>query len=97
MSNKIELLKNLCKKIEDCLHNTQNKSSICALKKLQENIRYSDPISGDEVKDEELLLIEEIGKLEILLSDSLDTDVSNHVKKINEILIKRNAKCKNSK
>lgn len=88
-------IKNLTIKAESLISKATTEESKKACKEVYEAIRYSDPMSNDELKDVEEEIQKQFRNLSVALSSNDDiTDISNSL--LNTI-IERNRKCKKLK
>lgn len=96
----LKMKKSMMKELQQCCGNIVIKCSDKEIQKdlevLQEEFRYSDPNSSDELFDIEKSVESELRKLESMLNTDKQA-CANQIKKVSELLRIRNQKCLHSK
>ncbi len=67
------------------------------IKRLEEDIRYSDPVSRTDLEDLEVQIKNKIIKLKELIKAGNNSEISNAVNELQSVLEERNLKCKSGK
>lgn len=94
VDSKVNFIREMSAKLEVGTQRVEDKSLLTDLKKLSEAIRFSDPMSSDELYEKEREIANKIDDLNQLIS-SADYDSSRRmIREIQALLKERNLKCK---
>lgn len=91
---KVIYIKMLEADVNDCMAKATDSESVCALRALSDDIRYSDPMSNPSLAGIEAQLSSAVAEISSVLYADSSTDVTALVSKCQALLKSRNDRCK---